>query len=366
MFVGQQYLPISPRSVALASLETPQGGVQVAGIAASSSEHVFGVVEWDDRPRATNSLLSVSAPQASSFRDSLVEVGANISSFCALAYGDCELCFPISLGDGTIRVVFRNIDDEIDGAVHYQLYGGVLRNEGPWSACCVAERKTDGGRIVGVRPDGTFAVVDVSNNRLSLHAVYPMSTSGLSRFPITQLVPLQGVVNAFLARCHHAVLRVQLEHDNSSSVVVRAASISLAWRWSPHDPLTSVALRDNMITGGSEDGSVVLWNLSQCAGANNTPSECLQNCNGNGAVTAVAFHDAMEFATGSADGSIHLWQRRDTVMNASFSPARLWPRDCGEYISTGLHGFPSIVAVEANHKCLVAVDDSGVLLVWCW
>lgn len=382
-FAGQQYLALSPQDVVLADVTFR--GELVKHVAAVSSAPTYSseygnhmsFVEWGSpfSVGGAEAASSQSAATSVSFTASASKPAPHVECFCALAYGDNgDLCFPIFLSDGTVRLIVRMVDEE-DGEVSYRQNGALLRCEG--TCCCVLERRASGGVILACGTNGMMHLIEVVNGRLEMAAALTPTTSVFAAFPITKLVPLQGAPHDVIGLCRHTVVKLRLHLTH------RAVEVLRSWRWSSHDPLYSIDVCDTFIFGGTQDGHIVTWSMLEHADKSSekeTPVDSFLSATMNaaskdgGAVVGLAARSAMELITGTANGNVAVWSRR--VHRAAHSNAS---QNTHSFI--GRHVHPQhvpgsdaaatlfqagIVSVACSTGHVVAADDSGMLNLWRW
>ncbi|RNF02855.1 hypothetical protein TraAM80_06139 [Trypanosoma rangeli] len=274
--LAQQYLPISPRHVSLLTTDG-SGGNPAAVVAVSSAfdplNRVF-FLEWDD------------PMEAASFRLSHVSVpGSSVTAIALMLSSEGVVHCVVQgregngngVGDGgatAVSYVYRrtensdedSYDEDGGAAVTYRKLPKAVEDDGRGWTTALHLHRGSCSRLVGEGGEGRV-VVACGGERGEANALKLLRLRGtrmavqqtielpaLSTFPVLQLREIDGDAASVLALCHHAVLEVDTRLKQSDSVV-------RAWKWTPHDPLIALAVKDNSIVAGTEEGVLVLWDL---------------------------------------------------------------------------------------------------------
>jgi WD40 repeat protein len=118
--------------------------------------------------------------------------------------------------------------------------------------------------VAPVLPENQLQLWTLNGTRMVLTATWRIPA--LSGFPISQILTVPGTQDVALVRCGNTVAEVDLGAVRSACgryphTVATNSFLTRAWRLSPHARLTACATKDALLYAGTEDGTVVLWDL---------------------------------------------------------------------------------------------------------
>ncbi|KEG08800.1 hypothetical protein DQ04_06431040 [Trypanosoma grayi] len=368
--LAQQYLPISPRHVSLLTTDGDNGNpaaVVAVSPAFDALNRVF-FIEWDDPTNASSFRLAHASVPGSSVTALALVLSPEGVVHCVVQSHTKKG------GAAATTYVFRrtesdDTDDEEGGSgagidkvvVKYRKLPKAMEDDGrSWTAATRLYRGSSGGgggsgRIAvacgGERGEANaLKMLRLSGTRVSVQQT--MELPMLSTFPLLQVREIDGDASSVLALCHHAVLEIDHRLRPQDSVV-------RAWKWTPHDPLTSFAVKDNSIVAGTEDGVLVVWDLRLSA-VREKSSHAVDHSTPCGApVTGLHMPHSTNIVSCHADGAVLAWERRSAAGGAfRFAPR---PADALPPVFVGT---PGCVALAGEEHLAVVADESGTLSVF--
>ncbi|CBH15196.1 hypothetical protein, conserved [Trypanosoma brucei gambiense DAL972] len=372
--LAQQYLPISPRHLSLLTLD---GGSPAAVVAVSPAydnlNRVF-FLEWDYPTETGNFRL---------IHTEMPGVGVNALSLMLSQDGvvHCVVqCASKGKEESPKTYLLRRTEDagnsdsdtsdngsEEDTAVKYKILPKVMEDDSrSWTVATRLYRGNGGvrdsnnsSRVVaacgGERGEpNALKMMYLSGTRLSVQQSVELPV--LSTFPLLRLCEIDGDVSSLLALCHHAVLEIDPRLKQQESVV-------RAWKWTPRDPLTAFAVKDNSIVAGTEDGVLVLWDL-RFAAVHEKGSKAVDHSVSCGApITGLHMPHSSSVLSCQADGAVLTWERCSTSSINNINEACFVPRRIPALPPTFV-GTPGCVGMAAEDNIAVVADESGVLSIF--
>ncbi|EAN97568.1 hypothetical protein, conserved [Trypanosoma cruzi] len=372
--LAQQYLPISPRHVSLLTTDG-SGGNPAAVVAVSPAfdptNRLF-FLEWDDPMYAASFRLThVSVPGSSVTAIALMLSSEGVVHCVVQSRAGNG---PGKAGDGSAvtSYVFRRTenneeDDDCEEdrtPVTYRKLPKAIEDDGRgWTTALRlysgSNRFVSGGggegRVVvacgGQRGESNaLKLLSMSGTRMSVQQTVELPM--LSTFPVLQLREIDGDASSVLALCHHAILEVDTRMKQSDSIV-------RAWKWTPHDPLITFAVRDNAVVAGTEEGVLVVWDLRLLAVREKSSGAVDHSPPCGAPVTGLHMPHSMGILSCHADGSVLTWDKRSTTDGVfRFAPR---PTDA---LPPVFLGTPGCVTLAAEEHLAVVADDSGTLSVF--
>ncbi|KAH8614505.1 hypothetical protein ERJ75_000681700 [Trypanosoma vivax] len=385
--LAQQYLPISPRHV---SLLVNDGGSPAAVVAVSGAydpkNRVF-FLEWDD-PMVAGSFRVTHAPVPGRGVNGLsLVLSQDGVVHCVVQSFDLESGYE-NVSTYVLRRTETSDSSDSDecpcdeneehgsaggtAAVKYQCLPKPVEDDGrSWTAAlrlCRHGSVSSGkrGRIAvacgGERGQpNALKTLCLTGTRVSVYQT--MELPVLSMFPVLELREVDGDSSSLLALCHHAVLEMDLRLRQQDSVV-------RAWKWTPRDPLTALAVKDNAIVAGTEEGVVVLWDLRLAAPRDRSAPAVDHSAPHGAPTTGLHMPHSTNLLSCHADGSILVWERE---RQAGANIGEFSGTSNGDFCFRPRHvaalppvyvGSPGCVALAAEEHLSVIADESGTVSIF--
>lgn len=326
------------------------------------------------------------------------------------AYGDSEVCFPVSFRhDRTVRVLIRSVDAIGDddesaavGRVAYEFGGSFLVKESPWSSCCVVSLHPEGGIVAAMREDGRLTLADIRNKRIQrlTNESAPLEVAVLSAasssVAVRQLLPLQRSTNDAAELLHFDLLA--LTPSCLMRLAVRGVSqlvqVTQTFQWTLSDPLLCCCLAGPVIMAGSSSGCLPMWSLHAHGSSPQQPTQtdaavvvtasdatsmgrvimpAATITASSGAITSLAnrCETSVEVVVADAKGSMSLvtLHRDPAGVKAATTPLFTQEAVNGPAVNDASSMFniaSAWASVAATSQCVVGVDVSGAISVWRW
>ncbi|ORC89393.1 uncharacterized protein TM35_000121680 [Trypanosoma theileri] len=406
--LAQRYLPISPRHLSLLTTDGEDGNpaAVVAMAAAFDPQNRIFFLEWDNPTDAASFRLThARVPgknSASSGSSSSITALTLVRSLDGVIHCVVQ-CATVKGGnkENTVansyvyrRTVEKESDDDSDDddndnnmgygsvEVRYRKLPKALEDDGRLWTAATRLYRSDGGNSCGGRvmvacggekgAVNALKTLRLTGTRLSVEQTLELPM--LSTFPVLQLREIDGDASAVLALCHHAMLEIDPRLRPQESVV-------RAWKWSPHDPLTAFAVKDNAIVAGTEEGVVVAWDM-RVGGSVREKSyhHAVDHSDACGApVTGLHMPHSTTLLSCHADGSVLLWDRRTATTTAANTTANTNTTStttridgfrftataaAADVLPPVFAGTPGCVGLAAEDQLVVVADESGTISVF--